>query len=153
MCSWLLGSSAAQIIRSFSYIMVRLSVISQDVCACFRWDPSPESHVYFCILLSVRLVRMSKFWSTRIVVSEMHSELSSAMFGFALPGVDRWFHCSDIYGCVSSWKPCSVVTGSWQVQEKSKWNFIGIVLFLKIPFRRWNKKYWRNWEGWPVEAC
>lgn len=86
----------------------------------FVGTPAQNPKCIFCILLSVRLVRMSKFWSTRIVVSEIHSTFNSVMFGFALPGVDRWFHCSDIYGCVSSWKPCAVVTGSWQVQEKSK---------------------------------
>lgn len=139
--------------RKGSHILANLSVITQDVRACFCRDPSPETQAHFCSFLSVTWVRTNRFWSTRIVIAEVHSKFSSAMLGFALPGVDRRFHCSDIYGCVSSWKQRAVVTGSWQVQEKSKWSFIGIVLFLKIPFRRWNKKYWRNWDNWPVKAC
>lgn len=115
--------------------------------------PRPRIPAYFSIFLLMTQAMTNTFCSAKTVIAKVHSEFSSVIFDFALPGVNHRFHCSDIYGCVSSGKPCAVVTGSWQVREKCKWSFIGIVLFLKIPFRKWNKKYWLNWTDWHVRAC
>lgn len=129
-----------------------ISVTDQGILACLCWDPHPRIPAYFCISFLMTQAMKNLFCSTRTVIAKAHSEFTSVIFALALPGVNHQFY-SDIYDCVSSGKPCAVVTGSWQVQEKCKWSFIGIVLFLKIPFRKWNKKYWLNWTDWHVRAC
>lgn len=135
-----------------SYIHVNLR--DSPGCTCLSvLRPHPRIPAYFCIFLLTTQAMTSMFCSTKTVIAKVHSEFSSVVFDFAFPGVNHQFHYSDIYGCVSSGKPCAVVTGSWQVQEKCKWSFIGIVLFFKIPFRKWSKKYWLNWTDWHVGAC
>lgn len=84
-------------------------VTTQDTCACLCEDTIPRTPASFCLFLSITCVMTNMFQSVKIVI--VKSLLFQCVtFHFVLPIVYRCYDYSDVYGCVSFWKPGVVVT-------------------------------------------